>query len=172
MSAKRIINIDAVPLDARPKGYAAPADSKQKFDARMAEVAIAIGAQKLGYNVTEIPPGFAAFPFHNHRNNEEMFFVLSGTGEVRIGSERHPLRAGDFVACPPGDQSTAHQIINTGTTDLRFLAVSTNLNPEICEYPDSAKFSVSEKQRNADGTSEGFRHVGRLADKADYWEGE
>lgn len=172
MNAKRIINIDALRFETRPKAYAAPADSKQKFDARMAEAATAIGAQKLGYNVTEVPPGFAAFPLHNHRNNEEMFFILSGTGEVRIGNERHPLRPGDFVACPPGDQSTAHQIINTGAADLRFLAVSTMLSPEICEYPDSAKFSVSEKQRNADGTSDGFRHVGRLGDKADYWEGE
>ena len=169
---RRIINVDDVKLEPRPASYAAPVDAKGKFDARMGEVAIMLGAQKLGYNVTEIPPGVAAFPFHNHRNNEEMFFILAGSGELRLGYERHPLRAGDIVACPPGDRTTAHQIINTGSANLRFLAVSTMLNPEICEYPDSGKFSVSEKQRNADGASDGFRHVGRAGDQVDYWEGE
>ncbi|HEX4481232.1 MAG TPA: cupin domain-containing protein [Rudaea sp.] len=170
--AHRIVNIDALEFVSRPKGYAAPANTKQKFDARVAQVASVIGAKKLGYNVTEIPPGAAAFPFHSHLVNEEMFFVLDGSGEVRFADARLPLRKGDIVACPPGDQSTAHQIINTGNAPLRFLAVSTLIDPEICEYPDSQKFSVSEKQRNADGTSDGFRHVGRLRDKADYWEGE
>ena len=111
--ARRIINIDDVTFQSRPPSLAAPAHATQKFDARMAELATELGAQKLGYNITEIPPGAAAFPLHNHRVNEEMFFILSGTGEVRLGDERHPLRAGDIVACPPGDDRTAHQIINS-----------------------------------------------------------
>jgi uncharacterized cupin superfamily protein len=170
--ARRIVNIDELTFEPRPDSYAAPKDAKQKFDARMAEAAIVVGAQKLGYNVTEIPSGAAAFPFHSHRVNEEMFFILAGSGELRIGDETHAVRVGDIIACPPGDQTTAHQISNNGSTALRFLAVSTMMYPEICEYPDSKKFSVSEKQLNADGTWEGFRHVGRRADKADYWEGE
>ncbi len=170
--ARRIVNVDALEFTSRPKAYAAPDDAKQNFDARVAEIAPTLGAKKLGYNVTEIPPGAAAFPFHSHCVNEEMFFVLEGVGEVRFADARLPLRAGDVVSCPSGDETTAHQIINTGDAPLRFLAVSTMINPEICQYPDSKKFSVSEKQRNADGTSEGFRHVGRLRDKADYWEGE
>ena len=44
-----------------------------------------IGARKLGYNLTGVPPGKRAFPFHNHQVNEEMFFVLAGSGEIRIG---------------------------------------------------------------------------------------
>ena len=153
---KPIVNIADIELPPRPAGYAAPGAAAARFDGRMGEIATLIGAQKLGYNLTAIPPGKRAFPFHNHRVNEEMFFILEGTGEVRIGTQTHSVRVGDVIACPPGGTETAHQFINTGDTDLKFLAVSTMLNPEICEYPDSGKFVVSESQRDADGTSRGL----------------
>ena len=49
-----------------------------------------------------------------------MFFVLHGSGEVRIGEARYPIRAGDIIACPAGGKETAHQIINTGNEELRY----------------------------------------------------
>jgi uncharacterized cupin superfamily protein len=167
-----IINIDMLEFKPRPPSFAAPDGAKRKFDASKAEVSLLIGAQKLGYNITEVPPGTTGFPFHNHHVNEELFFILEGTGQARFGESTLPLRKGDFFACPPGDQSVAHQIINTGNAPLRYLSVSTMLFPDICEYPDSQKFLVAEKARNADGSIAGFRHVGRLCDTADYWEGE
>jgi len=42
-----------------------------------------------------------------------MFFVVEGQGELRLGDARHPIRAGDIVACPPGGPETAHHILNT-----------------------------------------------------------
>jgi uncharacterized cupin superfamily protein len=122
-----------------------------------------LGAQKLGYNVTAVPPGKRAFPFHAHRVNEEMFFVLEGSGEVRMGATRHPIKKGDFIACPAGGPETAHQIINTGTTELRYLAVSTKMSPELVEYPDSKKMGVA-----ADGTRVLFRPDGSVG----YWDDE
>lgn len=167
-----IINIDQIELPPRPAAYAAPGTAAERFDGRMGEVATRIGAQKLGYNITAVPPGKRAFPFHSHRVNEEMFFILEGTGEVRIGDARHPVRKGDFIACPPGDAETAHQFINTGVTELRYLAVSTLAYPEICEYPDSGKFLVAERPRGAEGNAHGFRHIGFADSAADYWDGE
>ena len=169
---RRIINIGEIELPPRPAAVAAPGAAARRFDGRMGQVGACIGAQKLGYNVTTVPPGKRAFPFHNHRINEEMFFILEGSGEVRIGGERHPLRAGDFIACPPGGPETAHQIINTGTTELKYLAVSTMQFPDICDYPDSGKFLVAERPRNADGSVQGFRHIGRAESAVDYWDGE
>ncbi len=169
---RHIVNLDALEFKSRPKAFAAPEDAKRKFDARRAEVSQLIGAEKLGYNITEVPPGVTGFPLHNHRVNEELFFILEGSGEARFGDKRMPLRKGDFLACPPGDQSVAHQIVNTGSVPLRYLAVSTMIFPDICEYPDSQKFLVAEKPRSADGSVEGFRHIGRLSDCTDYWEGE
>lgn len=43
-----------------------------------------------------------------------MFFVLQGTGEIRIGESTLPIRPGDVIACPAGGKETAHQIVNTG----------------------------------------------------------
>jgi uncharacterized cupin superfamily protein len=169
---KHIVNLDALEFKSRPATFAAPDGSKRKFDASRAEVSLLIGAQKLGYNITEVPPGVTGFPLHNHRVNEELFFVLEGSGEVRFGEERMPLRKGDFLACPPGDQSVAHQIVNTGSVPLRYLSVSTMIFPDICEYPDSQKFLIAEKARKPDGSVDGFRHTGRLSDVVDYWEGE
>jgi uncharacterized cupin superfamily protein len=143
-----------------------------KFGARIAPIGPRIGAQKLGYNLTMLPPGKRAFPFHNHRVNEEMFFVVEGEGELRIGGARHPIRRGDVIACPPGGPESAHQIVNTSSGELRYLAVSTKMYPEIAEYPDSGKFGVLAELPEEGGAPKQFRYLGRVAQGLDYWDGE
>ena len=160
---KPIINIADVELLPRPPQFAPTGAAADRFEARVAQIASKIGAKKLGYNVTAVPPGKRAYPFHSHRVQEEMFFILDGTGEVRIGAERFPIRRGDIIACPTGGPETAHQIINTGNTELRYLAVSSRGEAEICEYPDSGKIA---------GFGEGMRFVFRAGEQAGYWEGE
>lgn len=168
-----IINIADVELLPRPAAFAATGPAAERYDAHMGMIAPRLGAQKLGYNITALAPGKRAFPRHNHRVNEEMFFVLEGAGEVRIGVNTYPIRAGDIIACPPGGKETAHQIINTGTDTLKYLAVSTKLSPEIAEYPDSDKFGVyAEFPAPPDEKPQVFRFIGRESLKADYWDGE
>ena len=167
-----IVNIADIEPRSMPSSFKPKGRGAELFDVRMGEIAPRIGAQKLGYNLTAVPPGKRAFPFHNHRINEEMFFILEGQGEVRIGAERHAIRQGDIIACPPGGPETAHQIINTGDAELKYLAVSTLVYPEICDYPDSRKFLVAEGQRDADGKVHGFRYIGRAESALDYWDGE
>ena len=164
-----ILNIADVELmdlaeRARQRGTTMP---ESRFGGRIGPIGPKIGARKLGYNLTEIAPGKAAFPKHSHYVNEEMFFVIEGTGELRIGDATHPLRAGDVIACPPGGPETAHQLVNTGDAPLRVLAVSTMEWPEICEYPDSGKFLASTGMQPGD-----FRHIGRPDAHLDYWDGE
>jgi uncharacterized cupin superfamily protein len=144
-----------------------------RFDARVGAIGGRLGAQRLGYNVTVLAPGKRAFPMHSHRVNEEMFLVLEGEGEIRIGESRHAIRGGDVIACPPGGVETAHQIVNTSNAELKFLAVSTRLSPDIVEYPDSDKFGVlAEFPPGADGQPTLFRFVSRVGANLDYWEGE
>lgn len=170
---KPVVNIADIELQPRPAAFAPTGTTADRFEARIGRVGTGIGAQQLGYNVTAVPPGKRAFPAHNHRVNEEMFFILHGTGEVRIGQDVHPLKPGDFVACPAGGTETAHQIVNTGTEELRFLAVSTMRTPEICEYPDSGKFGVyGDFSQSAGAKPRLFRYLGREQQSIDYWEGE
>jgi uncharacterized cupin superfamily protein len=161
--SKHIVNIADVELQPRPPQRAPTGAAAQRFDARIGIIAPKLGAKKLGYNLTAVPPGKRAFPFHCHRLNEEMFYVIEGSGEVRIGKETFPLRAGDIVACPPGGHETAHQIVNTGTSELKYLAISTMEAPEVCEYPDSGKIAV---------LSESIRYINRLDSQTGYWDGE
>ncbi|MDB5237121.1 MAG: Cupin 2 conserved barrel domain protein [Parcubacteria group bacterium] len=121
------------------------------------------GAQKLGSNITTLPAGKRAFPFHNHRENEELFFILEGEGELRMGTERTAVKKGDFIVCPPGGREVAHQIINTSDSPLQYLAISTKISPEIADYPDTGKFGI---------LTNDFRYVGREDQSLDYWEGE
>jgi uncharacterized cupin superfamily protein len=170
---KPIINIADIELEPRPSAFAPSGSAAERFDAKMGFIAPRIGAQKLGYNITAVPPGKCAFPRHNHHVNEEMFFILQGSGELRVGDDRYPVRVGDVIACPAGGKEVAHQILNSGTEELRYLAVSTKLSPEIAEYPDSGKFGVlAEFPASADGQPQHFRFVGRESQNVDYWESE
>lgn len=131
---KPVINLDEVVFD--------DTEDNGLYTSRRAMFSRQIGAAKLGYNLTELPPGKAQCPFHCHHAEEEMFLILAGQGELRFGDQRYPLREHDVVACPPGGPALAHQIINTGSTPLRYLALSTVAEVETCEYPDSGKVGV------------------------------
>ena len=83
------------------------------------------------------------------------------------------MRAGDICSAVAGDASTAHQLINTGTVALRYFAISTRNDPDICEYPDSGKFMVA-SGIPAGGGMMGAEFVLRGRDKPllGYWDGE
>lgn len=163
LTQRPILNVAEVDLQPRPPQMRANGAAAEKFDARMGQIGQRLGAKKLGYNVTALPPGKRAYPYHNHHVNEEMFYVIAGRGEVRIGDASYEICEGDVIACPAGGKETAHQIVNTGETELKVLAVSTQLEPDICEYPDSGKFGV---------LSPDFRYLGRQDIANGYWEGE
>ena len=131
---KPVMNLDEAEFD--------DIEENGRFTSKRASIGTHIGAKKLGYNLTVLPPGKVQCPFHNHRGEEEMFFILEGEGELRFGDQRYPLRKHDVIACPPGGPEVAHQIINTGTVDMRYLALSTLCDIEVWEYPDSEKMLV------------------------------
>lgn len=132
---KPILNLEEVHFnDVEENGY---------YTSSRAQISNHIGAEKLGYNLTVLPPGKAQCPFHSHRCEEEMFFILEGEGELRFGDKRYPIRKHDVIACPTGGADVAHQIINTGTTTMRYLALSNLVPVEACEYPDSQKVLIT-----------------------------
>ena len=131
---KPILNLDEVTFDdIEDNGY---------FTSKRAQISDHIGAKKLGYNLTVLPPGKSHCPFHNHHGAEEMFLILEGEGELRFGEQRHAIRKNNVIACPPGGAEVAHQIINTGTVEMRYIALSTVVELESCEYSDSNKIMV------------------------------
>jgi uncharacterized cupin superfamily protein len=157
---KPVVNLDDVEFDdVEDNGY---------YTSRRALFSAGIGARKLGYNLTELPPGNSQCPFHSHREEEEMFLILEGEGELRFGDRRFTLRRHDVIACPTGDASVAHQIINTGTVPLRYLALSNQSDTEVCEYPDSNKVGIFS---SATGTP-ALRKMVRAEAAVDYYDRE
>jgi quercetin dioxygenase-like cupin family protein len=67
-------------------------------------------------NVTLDPHG-GQVPWHNQQQ-EEVYLVLEGTGEMCLGSERQILTAGQAAYIPSG---IFHQMTNIGDTPLRML---------------------------------------------------
>ena len=166
MTTKPVINMDELELMEFGHGEA--------FAAKLGRIGPVIGAEKLGCMLTVVEPGKRAFPFHAHHVIEEMFVILEGSGEYRVGDARHAVRKGDILAAPTGGPETAHQIINTGTETLKYLALSTMGDPDVVEYPDSDKFLVySRLDETGRPHNAGFMKIGRRGDDSlDYWNGE
>ncbi len=109
MIEKQVVNLSEIEIKPRHPSFAATGLAAEKYDASTGLVSKQLGASKLGYNVIVVPPGKCAFPAHNHHVNEEMFLILEGTGELRVGNETTPVKRHDLIACPPGGPETAHQ---------------------------------------------------------------
>ena len=157
--ASRVVNIDELTLE--------PFKTGEKFACDAVRIGPIIGAKDLGYSYDVVQPGKTSCPFHSHRAEEEMFFIVKGAGRLRYGSESRPIRAGDFICCPTGGAETAHQIINDSDAELAYISVSTMMPAEVCEYPDSNKvgsFGGSGAAR--------LRHMTMADQGVDYWQGE
>ncbi|HJQ56765.1 MAG TPA: cupin domain-containing protein [Vineibacter sp.] len=66
-----------------------------------------------GYSVIE--PGAGA-PLHAHKDVDEIFIVLEGTLDIRIGDERHLVAADHTIAIPAG---VPHAFTAVGPTPVR-----------------------------------------------------
>ncbi|WP_333828825.1 cupin domain-containing protein, partial [Pararhodobacter sp.] len=143
------------------------------FAGAVAAIAGPLGARHLGARLQEVPPGKAAWPFHAHYANDELFVVLSGTGELRFGDQRHAIGPGMVAVCPAGGPETAHQLIATGDEPLRYLAISSMREPDVMTYPDSGKVNVvAGAAPGADKAQRRFGAVFRAGDAVGYWDGE
>lgn len=151
----RVANIDELKLEHFVEG--------EMFESNGVRIGPLLGAKELGYSYDVVPPGKRSCPFHSHRGEEEMFFIVRGRGLLRYGSETRAIRAGDVICCPTGGPDTAHQIVNDSHAELAYLSISTRLVVEVCEYPDSNKIGAF---------ADGLRHMTRAGDNVDYWTGE
>src|SRR5947199_9372940 len=53
---------------------------------------------------------------HYHARTEEIYFILTGEGRMRIEGELADVKAGDAIAIPPGKK---HKLWNNGPNTLR-----------------------------------------------------
>ncbi|MSU61633.1 MAG: cupin domain-containing protein [Pedosphaera sp.] len=55
---------------------------------------------------------------HYHKMTEEIYYITSGEGLIKIEGEAREVKAGDAIAIPPGQK---HKIWNTGSEILKLL---------------------------------------------------
>ena len=145
---------------------------KGRHNMRLRQLGKPAGSMALGATLTEVAPGGISFPRHAHYVNEEAIYVLSGSGEARIGDAPVPVRPGDWIALPTGPEH-AHQMINVSTVEpLVYLGISTMRGAEIVEYSDSGKIGAGVADPK---NPVGFRRLGMFragSGTLDYWESE
>jgi uncharacterized cupin superfamily protein len=137
------------------------------FQCLRARVSRQAGSERLGLSLWELPPGEAAYPYHYHLAEEELLLVLDGRPSLRTPDGWRKLDSGEVVAFPRGEPG-GHQLVNRTPDTVRFLALSTNGEPDIVIYPDSGKLGANE--RLPDGG--GLRAMFRMTDTVEYHEGE
>jgi mannose-6-phosphate isomerase-like protein (cupin superfamily) len=64
-----------------------------------------------------IPVG-SATTAHYHRTTEELYYLVAGTGRMRLGEEELGVGRGDCIVIPPGAE---HKLTNTGSEPLVLL---------------------------------------------------
>jgi len=92
----------------------------------------AAGATAVGVALIDVEPGCRPGPVHQHGSEEEIFFVLSGSGLAWIDGAVHEIGAGDtlvYLASGP-----EHTVI-AGPEGLSVLAYGENHDPPLVRLP-------------------------------------
>lgn len=76
-----------------------------------------IVCRNFSFGYVEMEPHGGQVPWHN-QEQEEIYCILEGTGEMCLGSERVTVHGGQTVFIPPGE---FHQLTNIGDTPLRMI---------------------------------------------------
>jgi uncharacterized cupin superfamily protein len=152
---KNIVNLECLHFE--------PGDPKDSYmyDVAPAASASAMGAKKLGWNVSILRPGQFSCPYHFHHSEEELFIVLEGKAMLRQADRFREVSKGDlifFANSPEG----AHQLYNHTDQPFRYFALSNcNDDLEVAEYPDSKKVIVRK-----------IRKLFEAATAVEYYKGE
>jgi len=64
-----------------------------------------------------LEPNGGQVPWHN-QEQEEIYFIVEGTGEMCLGEEKQAIESGQAVYIPTG---VFHQLTNTGSTPMRMI---------------------------------------------------
>jgi mannose-6-phosphate isomerase-like protein (cupin superfamily) len=77
-----------------------------------------VGTRNISLRITDVLAGETCTPAHIHTACEEVIFILSGKGEIKIGNELFPMKPGDAIYLPTG---VPHIMRNTGKEIMRMV---------------------------------------------------
>ncbi len=71
----------------------------------------------IAVGMTILPPGQSS-SYHDHQDEIEVWYVVSGRGEAVVGGERFPIEPDTLIYTP---LHTKHQFINSGEETMKVL---------------------------------------------------
>lgn len=116
-------------------------------------------SKHLKFYVRSLDPGKYSYPYHFHRNAEEIFVILSGKATLRTPEKFTELKEGDIVFFEIGPTG-AHQLYNHTDEPCKFLDIRTETGFDVCEYPDSGKININNNE------------IYEIDEPVDYYKGE
>ncbi len=95
----------------------------------------------LHFDIKSLNPGKFSYPYHFHRNAEELFIILEGEATLRSPEGYQKISKGDIIFFEEGSSGT-HQLYNQSEEQLVYIDLRTKANIDVCEYPDSGKINI------------------------------
>jgi uncharacterized cupin superfamily protein len=117
-------------------------------------------SRHLHFDMRQLDPDKVSYPYHFHRNAEEIFVILSGKAMLRTPDGCVELAQGDMVFFETGP-SGAHQLFNHTQEKCRYIDIRTEAGIDVCEYPDSGKVNILP-----------YQEIYETKDRVDYFKGE
>jgi len=119
-----------------------------------------VQSKHLHFDMRQLDPGKYSYPYHFHRNSEEVFMIISGKVMLRTPDQFIELVQGDLVFFEMGPTG-AHQLYNHTQEICQYLDIRTDAGIDICEYPDSGKVNILPN-----------KEIYEVKDKVSYFKGE
>ena len=76
-----------------------------------------VQAKNFSLGHVTLEPNGGQVPWHN-QEQEEIYFIAEGTGEMCLGEEKQTVSAGQAISIPP---NVFHQLTNTGNTPMTMI---------------------------------------------------
>jgi uncharacterized cupin superfamily protein len=124
------------------------------------KLASVVGSKHLIFDIRSLDPGKYSYPYHFHRNAEEIFVIMEGKALLRTPKGIEELGTGDVVFFETGPEG-AHQLFNHTEAPCKYLDLRTNNGLDVAEYPDSGKINILP-----------YEELYQADDKVDYYKGE
>jgi len=109
-----------------------------KTSPRLAKI---VQSEDFEFDIRSLEPDQFSFPYHFHRNAEELFVIMSGKAMLRSPDGFTEVNKNDVIFFEKGP-SGAHQLYNHGDASCVYVDLRTTVGIDVCEYPDSNKINI------------------------------
>ena len=101
-----------------------------------------VNSKHFAFDLRKLESGKFSFPYHFHRNSEEVFLVLSGSMIIRTPEGFENISQGNLAFFEIGKKG-AHQFYNSGPDPCLYFDLRSTIGMDVSEFVDSGKIFIS-----------------------------